>query len=111
MPRVCHFTGARTGRGNRVRHRGRPKYLGGIGTKITSITRRTIKPNLQKITALVEGRPMRVKASARAIRQGLVVKPLKRKYAYARALEREAGSAGPAAGDGQERPEGKALQG
>ncbi len=116
MPRVCQFTGARTGRGNRVRHRGRPKYLGGIGTKITSCTRRTIKPNIQKVTALIDGRPVRVKASARAIRQGLVVKPLKRKYAYARDLAREAalkragGSVDPAAADGQGPPEGQALE-
>ena len=35
-------------------------------------------------TALIEGKPRRIKVSARAIRQGLVVKPLKRKYAYTR---------------------------
>lgn len=84
MPRVCHFTGARTTRGNRVRTRGRAKYLGGVGTKVTSCTRRTFRPNLQAVTALVDGRPKRIKVSARAIRQGLVTKPLKRKFAYSR---------------------------
>ena len=29
MPRVCYFTGARTKKGNKLRHRGRAKYLGG----------------------------------------------------------------------------------
>ena len=84
MPRVCYFTGVRTARGNKLRHRGRPKYLGGVGTKVTSCTRRTFKPNLQKVNALVNGRPMRITVSARAVRQGLVVKPLKRKYGYTR---------------------------
>lgn len=89
MPRVCHFTGARTRRGNRIRQRGRPKYLGGVGTKITSCTRRTFKPNLQKVTAMVDGSPKRIKVSTRALRRGLVVKPLKRKYAYTRAQHQQ----------------------
>jgi large subunit ribosomal protein L28 len=84
MPRVCHFTGARTQVGNKVRYRGRPKYLGGIGLKVTSCTKRTFKPNLQNVTALIEGKSKRIKVSTRAIKQGLVVKPLKRKYGYTR---------------------------
>lgn len=84
MPRVCHFTGARTSTGNRIRYRGRAKYLGGIGLKMTSCTKRTFKPNLQTVTAVIDGRPQRIKASTKAIKQGLVVKPLKRKYGYTR---------------------------
>ena len=84
MPRVCHFTKVGTRKGNKLRHRGRAKYLGGVGTKVTSCTRRTFKPNLHTVTAVVDGAPKRIKVSARAIRQGLVVKPLRRKYAYTR---------------------------
>jgi large subunit ribosomal protein L28 len=84
MPRRCHFTGARTTVGRSIRYRGRPKYQGGIGLKVTSITRRTFKPNLQTVTALVDGRPRRIKVSTKAIKQGLLVKPLKRKYGYTR---------------------------
>lgn len=86
MARVCYFTGARTRVGNRLRYRGRAKYLGGIGKKITSCTRRTFKPNLQTVQAVIDGRTRRLKVSAKAIRQGLVVKPLRRKYAYTRQL-------------------------
>jgi large subunit ribosomal protein L28 len=85
MSRVCHFTGARTKVGRRVRYRGRAKYLGGIGLKVTSTTKRTFKPNLQTVTAVIDGSPKRIKASTRAIKNGLVVKPLKRKYGYTRA--------------------------
>jgi len=35
--------------GNQVTTRGKKKYLGGVGTKITGITRRQFKPNLQKV--------------------------------------------------------------
>jgi large subunit ribosomal protein L28 len=84
MPRVCHFTGARTTVGRRIRYRGKPKYLGGIGLNITSITKRKFRPNIQSVRALVDGKPVRLNVSAKAIRNGFVVKPLKRKYGYTR---------------------------
>ena len=87
MPRVCYFTGARTNVGRTIRYRGRPKYQGGIGLKITAISKRTFKPNLQTVRAMVDGKPRRIKVSARAIKQGLVVKPLKRKYGYTRRMQ------------------------
>jgi large subunit ribosomal protein L28 len=87
MARVCHYTGARTQVGRRIRYRGKPKYLGGIGLKITGLSRRTFKPNIQTVNAVVDGRRQRIKVSTRAIRQGLVQKPLKRKYGYTRELK------------------------
>ena len=80
MPRVCHFTGKKTSFGNQVTHRGKAKYLGGVGTKITGITARKFRPNIQKVRAIVNGRIVRIKVSAKAIRNGLVVKPIRRKY-------------------------------
>ena len=82
MPRVCEFTGRKTSSGNTYTHRGKPKYLGGVGTKITGKTKRKFRPNIQTMTAIIDGVPQRIKVSAKAIRMGLVVKPLKRKYAY-----------------------------
>lgn len=90
MPRVCHFTGKNTRTGNKYRLRGRPKYLGGVGTKITSCTKRTFKPNIQTVNAVLDGAPQKVKASAKAIRLGLVVKPTKRKYTWTRRQKMEA---------------------
>ena len=93
MPRVCHFTGAKTRSGNSLRYRGRAKYLGGIGRKVTSCTGRTFKPNLQNVTAVIDGAPKRIKVSTKAIRMGLVVKPVRRKYTYTRAQKAAAASA------------------
>lgn len=84
MPRVCHFTGARTTVGRSIRYRGKAKYLGGIGLNVTGVSKRTFKPNLQNVRAVIDGAPVRIKVSTRAIRDGLVVKPLKRKYGYTR---------------------------
>lgn len=80
MPRVCYFTGKKTTFGNQVTHRGKAKYLGGVGTKTTGITRRTFKANIQTVRAVVNGQVVRIKVSAKALRNGLVVKPVKRNY-------------------------------
>ena len=80
MPRVCYFTGKKTSFGNQVTHRGKAKYLGGVGTKVTGVTARKFKPNIQKVRAVIDGQVVRVKVSAKAIRSGMVVKPVRRKY-------------------------------
>jgi large subunit ribosomal protein L28 len=83
MPRVCEFTGKKPTSGNAYRLRGKAKYLGGVGTKVTSKTKRTFRPNIQTVTTVDEnGSIRRVKASTKAFKMGLIVKPLKRKYAY-----------------------------
>lgn len=82
MSRVCEFTGRRTHVGNTYTHRGKAKYLGGVGTKVTGKTRRKFKPNIHTVTAVVDGSIKRIKVSTKAIRMGKVVKPLKRKFAY-----------------------------
>jgi large subunit ribosomal protein L28 len=80
MPRVCHFTGKHTTFGNQITHRGKAKYLGGVGTKITGITARKFKPNIQKVRAVIDGQIVRIKVSTKAIRNGLITKPVRRKY-------------------------------
>ena len=82
MPRVCKFSGRKTHTGNTYTHRGKAKYLGGVGTKITGKTKRKFKPNIHTVTAVIEGSIQRIKVSTKAIRQGLVVKPLQRKFVY-----------------------------
>ncbi len=49
MAKVCEICGKSTQVGNSVEIRGKAKYLGGVGTKITGITRRQFKPNLQRV--------------------------------------------------------------
>jgi large subunit ribosomal protein L28 len=55
-------------------------HLGGVGKKVTGVTRRKFKPNIQKVRAVVNGRDRRIRVSAKAIRMGLIQKPLKRNY-------------------------------
>ena len=80
MSRVCYFTGKRTVAGRSIARRGKAKYLGGVGRKTTGITKRKFKPNIQRVRALVDGKVVRIKVSAKAIRNGSVVKPPKRNW-------------------------------
>ena len=80
MSRVCYFTGKKTVSGNAIARRGKAKYLGGVGRKVTGISRRKFKPNVQKVRAVIGGRVCRIRVSAKAIRMGLVQKPPKRDY-------------------------------
>ena len=80
MSRVCEFTGKRTTVGRQYARRGKAKYLGGVGRKVTGRTKRKFKPNVQKVRAIVDGKVVRVVASTKAIRDGMIVKPAKRNW-------------------------------
>ena len=80
MSRVCYFTGKRTKAGRSIARRGKAKHLGGVGRKVTGITKRKFKPNIQRVRAVIDGKVCRIKVSAKAIRMGLIQKPTKRDY-------------------------------
>ena len=79
MARQCDVCGKGAQIGNHVTTRGKKKYLGGVGRKVTGITKRTFKPNLQRVKAVIDGKVQRVRVCVKAIRSGLVKRPLKRK--------------------------------
>ncbi|MBN2702911.1 MAG: 50S ribosomal protein L28 [Pontiellaceae bacterium] len=71
----CAITGKRTITGRRIVRKGLSKKKGGIGLHVTSSTKRTFKPNLQRIRVKDEnGTIKRVWVSAKAIRSGKVTK-------------------------------------
>jgi len=80
MSRVCYYTGKRTTVGRSIARRGKAKYLGGVGRKVTGSNKRKFKPNVQKVRAVVDGTVCRIRVSTKAIRMGLVEKPVKRNY-------------------------------
>ncbi|MGQ0628978.1 MAG: 50S ribosomal protein L28 [Phycisphaerales bacterium] len=87
MPYVCALTGKKASFGKQRTYRGQKIVKGGFGLKPTGITRRKFRPNLQKVTALIDGSPTRIYASTKAIKSGLVIKPLKRRDGYTAALK------------------------
>mgnify|MGYP002725716356 FL=1 len=80
MPRVCPFTGKKTTSGRTYTHRGKAKYLGGVGRKITGKTKRKFKANMQRVRAVIDGKVVKINVSAKAIRNGMIVKPPKRTW-------------------------------
>jgi large subunit ribosomal protein L28 len=92
MARECIFTGKKTKAGRSIAHRGKAKYLGGVGIKTTGITKRKFKPNIQTVRAVIEGKVCRVKVSTRAIRDGLIVKPVRRTWKAAKPATETAAS-------------------
>jgi len=80
MSRKCPLTGKQTGSGRKYSRRGKAKYLGGVGRKITGKTKRKFRPNMQRVRALMGGRVVRINVAAKAIHSGLIVKPPKRDY-------------------------------
>jgi len=80
MSRVCYFTGKRTITGRSISRRGKAKKHGGVGKKVTGVTKRKFKPNIQRVRTVIDGTVCRIKVSAKAIRMGLIEKPVKRNY-------------------------------
>ncbi|TWT42927.1 50S ribosomal protein L28 [Botrimarina hoheduenensis] len=75
MARQCELCGKGPQMGNQVTIRGKKKYLGGVGTKITGITRRQFKPNLQNVKVAAEdGTSRHLLVCVQCIRSGAVVK-------------------------------------
>ncbi len=75
MARQCEVCGKKSALGNQVTHRGKAKYLGGVGTKVTGISRRKFRPNLQNVhVTTANGTRKTLRVCAQCIRSGAVVK-------------------------------------
>ncbi|MBQ2684208.1 MAG: 50S ribosomal protein L28 [Thermoguttaceae bacterium] len=75
MSNVCEICGKGRILGNHVTTRGRAKYLKGVGTKVTGISRRAFKPNLQSIKVTTEGGAAKtVRVCTQCIRSGAVTR-------------------------------------
>lgn len=75
MARECEVCGKRVQMGNRVETRGKAKYLGGVGTKITGISRRKFSPNLQRVkVSLPSGENKSIRVCTQCIRSGAIRK-------------------------------------
>jgi large subunit ribosomal protein L28 len=80
MARICELTGKGSIKGSHIWRSGKAKKKGGIGTHITAITKRRFAPNLQRVKALINGEVRYIRVSAKALKQGLVVKAPRRTW-------------------------------
>ncbi len=80
MARSCQVCGKGFSVGNQVTIRGKAKYLGGVGTKVTGITRRKFKPNLQRLRVTIgNGTNSTLLVCTQCIKSGNVTKLVKQK--------------------------------
>jgi large subunit ribosomal protein L28 len=78
MSQQCEICGKKPGMGNSVTTRGKAKYLGGVGTKITGISRRQFRPNLQSLRiTTANGTNKTAKVCTQCIRSGAVTKKVR----------------------------------
>ena len=78
MALQCEMCGKKPSMGNQVELRGKAKYLGGVGTKITGISRRKFKPNLQSIkVSTPNGSVKTMRVCTRCIRTGTIRKAVR----------------------------------
>lgn len=80
MSRQCEVCDKKAQMGNSVETRGKAKYLGGVGTKITGITRRQFRPNLQRVKVeMPDGGAKSIRVCTKCIRSGRIKKAVKQK--------------------------------
>ena len=79
MGMQCAICGKKPVLGNHYARRGKAKYLGGVGRKVTGISRRTFRPNLQSLQIEIDGTVKRARVCVQCIRSGRVKRPQKRK--------------------------------
>ena len=74
MSMRCDICGKEPSFGHSIKRRGMAKKKGGVGQKITGISRKMFKPNIQKIRVKVGGTVKRMRVCTQCIRGGKVQK-------------------------------------
>src|SRR5689334_8799820 len=73
----CEYCEKKPAMGNQIETRGKAKYLGGVGTKVTGITRREFKPNLQRVKITTPtGTTRYARVCTRCLKKGVVRKAI-----------------------------------
>ncbi|PHS12449.1 MAG: 50S ribosomal protein L28 [Blastopirellula sp.] len=80
MAKSCQVCGKSPQVGNKVQTRGKAKYLGGVGTKKTGITKRKFRPNLQHVKVVTtNGTHKSMQVCVQCIRSGRIKKVVRHK--------------------------------
>ena len=78
MAYTCEYCDKKKSKGNQIETRGKAKYLGGVGTKITGISRRKFKPNLQRVHVTTSGGTNKaMNVCVQCLRSGAVAKTVR----------------------------------
>lgn len=75
MARECYICGKKPVAGRSISRRGMAKSKGGVGQRVTGITKRRFMPNLQSVKADIGGSTKKVTACAKCIKADKLKKP------------------------------------
>jgi len=74
MSKICYICGKKPVAGRTIKRRGLAKKKGGVGQRITGITRRRFLPNLQRVRAIIDGKTKRVRVCTKCLKAGKIKK-------------------------------------
>ena len=74
MARECFVCGKKPVAGRSISRRGMAKSKGGVGQRVTGVTKRRFLPNLQTVHTIVDGKRKKVTVCAKCIKAGKVKK-------------------------------------
>ena len=74
MSRICDICGKHPAAGRKMKRRGLAKIKGGVGRRITGVTKRRFMPNLQPVRDIINGKTKRVLICTGCLKAGKIVK-------------------------------------
>lgn len=74
MAKICEICGKGPRAGRTIARRGMAKKKGGAGKRITGVTKRVFRPNLQRVRALIENKSTRLWVCTKCIKADKIQK-------------------------------------
>jgi len=74
MAKVCFICGKKTVAGRMIARRGLAKKYGGVGQRITGVSKRRFLPNLQTVRAVIGGETKRIRVCTKCLKAGKIRK-------------------------------------
>ncbi len=74
MSRICAICGKKPAAGRTIKRRGLAKKKGGVGQRITGISKRRFLPNLRIVRVPIGGKRKKIKVCAKCLKAGKVKK-------------------------------------
>lgn len=74
MSKICEICGKGPKAGKTITRRGLAKKKGGVGRKITGISKRIFTPNLQNVKAVINGTTKTISVCSKCLKAGKIKK-------------------------------------
>jgi len=74
MSKICALCGKKPSAGRTISRRGLAKKKGGVGRRITGVSRRRFLPNLKTVHVIINGAPKRIRICTKCLKAGKVTK-------------------------------------